>query len=111
MNDGCTDVVIPAMCHFGIAYNLGININRPVTSTDTDRVEMAVHHASLASKYSKKMHQHPSLVGLINAMFVSLDVFETKFVIESHYFFIFTEYTEHSVFHRTVERKMIILVT
>ena len=58
------------MCHWGMAYNYGLNINRPISAMDSDRIQMAVYHASLTVKYSPKIHRFPELVGLTNAMYV-----------------------------------------
>ena len=58
-----------AMCHYGIAYNYGLNINRGV---DAEHVPAAVYHAKMARAYSRKIIDYPILVGLTDAMYVDL---------------------------------------
>eukprot|EP01084_Bolivina_argentea_P145509 255033_1 len=53
------------MCHWGIAYNYGMNINR---KNDEERLAMCVKHAQLAKKYSKVIKQDAATHDLVDAM-------------------------------------------
>ena len=55
------------MCHWGIAYNYGMNINRV---NDEQRLSVSVKHANLAKKYSEEIKQDQVSQDLVDAMII-----------------------------------------
>ena len=73
------------MCHWAIAYNYGMNINRV---NDEKRLSISVKHANLAKQYSAKVQQDQVHQDLVDAMYVLHVIIYIKQCVHTRFVFV-----------------------